>query len=418
VTAEIVSVGTELLFGQIADTNAQHLGRLLPQLGISHMHRQTVGDNLGRVIEAIKLALSRSDIVFTIGGLGPTEDDLTREAIAAALEEDLVVDDRIVEKLRKLFALRNLPWVDSQAKQGSRPQCGKAVENPNGTAPGLICEKDGKVVIALPGPRGEFVPMVDGPVRDYLMKLGGGDVIHSHLLRICGLGESVVEERIRPVLESNNPTVAPYAHLGEVHLRITAHASTIDLAEAMIAPIEQRIREALGDAIFGSDEVTLEQAVVELLQKRDETVAVAESMTGGGLGERFTNVPGSGDVFIGGAITYDVELKKKLLGVDPDLLEDENRGPVSDECARQMALGVRTLVGSTYGVSVTGNAGPSSDKGDKPVGLTYIGVAGPNGVEVEEFHFRGQRDSIRRRAQQAALTALRRVALSRERQGS
>ncbi|MFY9233098.1 MAG: competence/damage-inducible protein A [Fimbriimonadaceae bacterium] len=411
-TAEIVSVGTELLLGQITDTNAQHLGKVLAELGIPHQHRQTVGDNRDRLVEALRLALRRSDIVLTIGGLGPTQDDITREAVASALNDEIIVDEAALAGLREFFSSRGLPWVDSQIRQAWRPACGRLIENPNGTAPGMICEKGSKVVVALPGPRGEFVAMVDGPVRDALARFGGGEVILSRLIRICGLGESLVEERVRDLLESSNPSVAPYAHPGEVHLRITARAKSSQAAQEMIAPVEEQIKAALGTAVFGTDETTLEAAVIELLSNRNATVAVAESMTGGGLGERFTNVAGSGDAFLGGFITYDLGLKKKLLGISAEILDNPEIGPVSEKCAREMAARIRELTGATYGVSITGNAGPTSDKGAKPIGMTYIGVAGPGGVEVEEHQFRGQREFIRRRAEQASLAMLRRIVMT------
>lgn len=411
-TAEIVSVGTELLLGQIADTNAQHLGKVLAELGIAHQHRQTVGDNMDRLAEALRLALKRSDIVLTIGGLGPTQDDITREAIALALGEEIVVDEEALAHLKEFLTSRNLPWIDSQIRQAWKPSCGRLIENPNGTAPGMICEIDSNIVFALPGPRGEFVAMVDGPVRDALAAFGCGEVILSRLIRICGMGESLVEERVRDLLESSNPSVAPYAHPGEVHLRITARAESSAAAQKMIEPVEAQIKNALGSAVFGVDETTLETAVIELLSTRNETAAVAESMTGGGLGERFTNVAGSGDAFLGGFITYDLGLKKKLLGISADILDDTQVGPVSEQCARAMATRIREITGATYGVSVTGNAGPTSDKGAKPIGQTYIGVAGPGGVEVEDHRFRGQREFIRRRAEQAALVMLRRIVMA------
>lgn len=405
--AEVVSVGTELLFGQIADTNAQAVGQLLPELGIHHYFRQTVGDNLERLTTALKLALSRSDIVFTIGGLGPTEDDLTRQGIAAALDDELVLDEQIAEKLRKLFELRKLNWTENQNRQSMRPRCARPLDNPNGTAPGLICEKNGKSVIALPGPKGEFVPLLMGEVRDYLAQFSGDEVIHSRLLKVCGLGESVVETKIRPLLESSNPSVAPYAKLGEVHLRITASAPNIQLAEAMIEPVEERIRSVLGNAVFGADQATLEYVTLDLLKARKQTLAVAESITGGGLGYRISSVPGASECFLGGIITYDKSVKQSELGVDRALLEDPNVGPVSAEVAVQMATGVRQKLGADYGVSLTGNAGPTSDEGGKPVGLVYVAIAGPEGTRVEEYRFRGVREDIRYRAGQAALTLLR-----------
>ena len=385
--AEIVSVGTELLMGQIADTNAQHLGKVLPELGIRHQLRQTVGDNLERLTQALSLALSRSDIVFTIGGLGPTQDDLTRDGIAAALGEQLEPDPVIAEHLMKLFAMRNLPWTESQHRQTMRPACSRPIDNPNGTAPGLICEKNGKVVIALPGPKGEFVPMVNGPVREYLSHLGHEGVIHSRILRVCGLGESIVEERIRALLDSDNPTVAPYAKPGEVHLRITAKAETTEKAEEIIGPIETQIRSLLGDAVFGVNETTLEGAVLELLRARKQTLAVAESITGGGVAQRITSVTGASEAFLGGLVTYTIGSKSRDLGIDRAILDDPQVGPVSPEVAKLMASAVRAKFGADYGLALTGNAGPTSDKGDKPVGLVYISVSGPGGEVVEEYKF-------------------------------
>jgi nicotinamide-nucleotide amidase len=411
--AEIVSVGTELLLGQIADTNAQTLGKILPEYGIEHKFRQTVGDNVQRLTDALKLAVSRSDIVFTIGGLGPTADDLTREGIAAALGDELVLDEAISAHLKHLFEVRKMQWLDMQNRQAMRPTCATPIENPNGTAPGLLCQKEGKVVIAMPGPKGEFGPMANGPVRDFLLKHAGGEVIHSRLLRICGLGESTVEDKIRPLLDATNPTVAPYAQVGEVHLRVTAKAPNVDLAEAMIEPVEMRIRSVLDDAVYGSGDTTLEKALIDLLVGRKETVAVAESITGGGVGAQLTAVAGSGDAFIGGVITYQPEMKEKLLGVDSGILSDPERGPVDPQVAEQMAQGVRKLCNSTYGVSLTGNAGPAADQGGKPVGLVYLAVAWDGGVEVQEYRWRGQREDIRRRASQFALTLLRSVVLRR-----
>lgn len=375
--AEIVSVGTELLLGQIADTDAQHLGTLLPQLGIAHMHRQTVGDNLVRLTEAIKLALSRSDIVFTIGGLGPTQDDLTRDGIAAALDDPLVNDEGSEALLRRIFRERKFAWVESQLRQAMRPACAKPIPNANGTAPGLICEKNGKVVIALPGPIGEFVPMADGPVRDYLAKLTTGGVIVSRLLRTCGVGEGIVEDTIKELLDSQNPTIAPYAKIGEVHLRLTAFAETADKAEALIAPMESRVRELLGAAVYGVDDESLEEVVLRLLRERQGSLVVAESCTGGGLGRRLTSVPGASDVFLGGAITYSNESKAALAGVARGLFAESGPGAVSEECARQMAAGIRTRLGASHAVSITGIAGPDGGSEEKPVGTVYVAVATP-----------------------------------------
>lgn len=404
-TAEIVSVGTELLLGQTVDTNANALAQMLAELGIGCRHRQTVGDNLDRLTESLKTALSRADIVITIGGLGPTQDDLTRDGIAAALGEAMIVDEGVAERLRRLFAQRNLPWVESQIRQAMRPPSGLPIENLNGTAPGLICRKEGKTVIAMPGPPSEFLPMMRGPVRDALLELGGGGVIHSRTVRISGMGESIVEDKLRDLMDSDSPTVAPYAKTAEVHIRVTARAGSVEKANAVIEPVLSEIRSRLGRVIYGEDETTLEEAVLTLLREQGSTLAVSESCTGGLLGARLTSIAGSSDVFMGGAITYTNEMKVLLLGVESDTLE--RHGAVSPETAEEMARGAKERFGSDYAISITGIAGPGGGSDEKPVGLVYIGVAGPQEVRVHERRFRGLRESIRTRSTQAALDSLR-----------
>jgi nicotinamide-nucleotide amidase len=408
-TAEIVSVGTELLLGQIVDTHAPVMARILAECGIGCTRRTTIGDNWDRLVGALREALDRADVLVTIGGLGPTVDDLTRDAIAAALDDQLVVVPEMEAKLREFFGSRNIRWTESIARQAEKPTCARFVDNPNGTAPGLVCEKNGKVVIALPGPKGEFDPMAYGPVREFLETLQGGGVIHSRVLRIIGLGESLVEERIRSLMDAENPTVAPYAHTGEVHLRITAKAANRDEADRMLDPLEAEIRAALGHHLYGINETTLEAAVVDLLKRRSETVAVAESMTGGELGARLTSVAGSSAVVVGGAIVYSTAAKEAALGVDDHLLKTV--GPVSREVAQALAVAARERFGATYALGITGNAGPTADVGDKPIGLTYIALASPTGVQVEELKYRGLREDIRRRATQQALATLREALL-------
>lgn len=411
-TAEVVSVGTELLLGQIVDTHAPTMARILADCGISCVRRQTVGDNFERIVDGLKEALSRADIVVTVGGLGPTVDDLTRDAIAAALGDTLERVPEYEEWLRKMLAFRKIPWNETIGRQADRPTSGRFIENPNGSAPGLICEKGGKTVIALPGPKGEFNAMANGPVLDYLETLQGGQVIHSRILRVCGMGESQVEEAIRPLMDGTNPTVAPYAHPGEVHLRVTARAGSREEADGLIDPVHEQIAAILGNALFGVDATTLEEAVIGLLRDRKETVSVAESMTGGGLGERLTSVSGSSETFVGGVIAYRSEVKEALLGVAKQTLSEF--GPVSREVAEAMARGARERLGTTYGVSITGNAGPTPDVDGKPIGLVFVAVAYPAGCDVEELRFRGERAEVRRRATQSALIALRNVLLRAE----
>jgi len=424
--AEIVAVGTELLLGQITDTHSATMARILAECGIGCRHRQTVGDNLDRIVEVLRQALSRADVVVCIGGLGPTADDLTRDAIALALDDTLETVPEIEERLRRWFASRNYTWVESNARQAQKPTCAEIIPNPNGTAPGLVARKNGKTVFALPGPRGEFDPMAYDSVKPMLETLGGGVVIHSRVLRITGVGESAVEERIKHLMESENLTVAPYAQPSEVHLRLTARSSSLSEAEALLDPVEAAIREELGSAVYGLNKTTLEEAVLSLLIARDETVSTAESMTGGGLGSRLTMVPGASAAYVGGVVTYTVGAKEALLdskaatsaSLTPNPLSPlgEERGlseilltngPVSPETATLMAESIRAKLGTTYAVAITGNAGPTADVDGKAVGLVYIAIASAAGTSVEECKFRGIREDIRARAEQTALRLLR-----------
>ncbi len=408
-TAEIVSVGTELLLGQIIDTHAPTMARVLAECGIACQRRATIGDNFDRLVASLKESLSRADILVTIGGLGPTMDDLTRDAIAAALGDELVRDAGYEAELRGWFEKRNYPFAESNARQADVPASGRMIENPNGTAPGLLCQKNGKVVVALPGPKGEFNPMAFGPVKTFFETLGGG-VIHSRTLRVIGIGESAVEEMVAEVMGSENPTVAPYAHTGEVHLRVTARAANVAEAEALIEPVQARIAAILGNHLFGTNETTLEENVLELLAQRGETISVAESMTGGQLGARLTGVPGASRGFLGGVVAYAAGAKTALLGVSPETLAAH--GPVSGETAIEMAEGARRAFGSTFSVAITGNAGPGVEPGGKPVGKTFLAFASPEGTRVEEFQYRGIREDIQRRATQTALTMLRETILA------
>ncbi|MEQ1932335.1 MAG: CinA family nicotinamide mononucleotide deamidase-related protein [Fimbriimonadaceae bacterium] len=401
-SAEIVSIGEELLAGMIADTNAQYLGQLLPEVGIFHRHRQTVGDDIDSIRTALQLALSRSDVVLTIGGLGPTEDDRTRLAIANVLGAELETDLQVESELKKLFALRNLKWSEKQAQQAQKPVGSKFVGNPNGTAPGLICPIGGKVIIALPGPKGEFRPMADGPVRDFLSGTFSEGAVATKVLRTCGTGEGHLESLLGDLIHSPNPTIAPYAGLGEVKLRIVATGPNAQIADEMLAAFESKVRNRIGGSIYGEGETELEEAVLGALRDRKQTLATCESMTGGGLAQRLTSVAGASDVFKGGLVTYQAETKALLADVS------DNSDPVSAEVAAQLAECVTKATGisATYGLGIAGNAGPTSDRGDKPVGLVFVALAGPGGTVVEQHQFRGLREDVRRRATQAALLML------------
>lgn len=408
--AEIVSVGTELLLGQITDTDAVFLAQTLSGLGINIYHRSTVGDNPERLKETLRLAFSRADLVITIGGLGPTQDDLTKEAVAEVLGDTFVEDEGHANWLRARAEGRgwgSLP--KSFWKQALIPKSGRGIPNPTGTALGALFETEGKTAICLPGPPNELIPMTEQSVEPYLREKTSGQrtVLVSRTLRIAGMGESLVEERAWDLMASDNPTVAPYAKTGEVHLRITARASSPEEAEALIAPREAAVRERLGDVIYGVDSETLEQVVVWLLQKAGKTVALAESCSGGLIAKRLTDVPDASRVFGLGLVTYSNEAKTQYLGVPEELLA--RVGAVSAETAQAMAIGARAAGNADIGVSVTGVAGPGGGSPDKPVGTVHIGLAWGGGVVSEHYHLLGSRTDIAYRAAQNALALVRRL---------
>lgn len=405
--AEIISVGTELLLGDTVDTNAAYLSRILSELGIDLRRRVTVGDNFERIRQAIVESLSRADLAVTIGGLGPTEDDITKEAAAAAIGVELLPDEESAENIRRFFARRGVSLPERNLKQAVRPAEGFAIPNTAGTAPGAVFEKGGKVVICLPGPPGEFKTMVEQGVRPYLESARGptSGTIVSRVLRLCGIGESAVEELIRDLLHTDNPTVAPLAHLGEVHLRITAKAAGRNEAEGLIADAESGLRDRIGEYVYGVDSETLEAAVLALLKTRGLSLGLAESCSGGLISNRITNVPGSSAVYMGGVVSYSNDVKTKLLGVSEYLLREY--GAVSSQVAEAMAVGVRQAVHADVGLATTGIAGPTGGTAEKPVGLVYVGlsVAGQEPVS-REHHFAGPRTDVKQRASTAALTML------------
>jgi nicotinamide-nucleotide amidase len=403
-TVEIVSIGTELLLGQIVDTNAAWLSARLAEVGVGVYRRTTVGDNLPRIVAALREALERADGVITIGGLGPTDDDLTREALASIMGEPLVLDEGEAARLRAFFAARGRTANERQLRQALRPANAQPIPNPNGTAPGLYAKWNGKLIFALPGPPNEFQPMATDAVLPRLAERTGGRVIRSRVLRLCGIGESDAEAQLSDLIHSENPTLAPLAKLGEVHFRITARADSPNTAEQMIAQMEHAVRERLGTFIFGVDETTLEQVVVQSLIETGQSLAVAESCTGGLLGHRITSVSGSSEVFLGGVISYSNALKEALLGVPRSVLE--THGAVSEPTARAMAEGVRERLGSWWGVGITGIAGPSGGTPEKPVGLVYIGVSDPTATVVRSQVFPGDRATVKYRATQYALWLL------------
>lgn len=404
--AEIISVGTELLLGQIIDTNAAYLAQRLAEVGIDVYFKQTVGDNSTRVEEAVRLALSRSDVVLLTGGLGPTEDDLTVASVAAALGVDLAYDEAVAGHIRRFFESRGRTPPNTVFKQALLPRGARVIPNPRGTAPGVHLEHRGRAVFLMPGVPYEMHGMMEGYVLVALRDRAGLDVIRSRVMRVTGEGESAVEVRIKDLLQQTAPTVAPYAKLGEVHLRLTAKGPADEVATAL-ARGEAQVRERLGDLVYGVDEQTLENVVADLLVSRERTVAVAESCTGGLISQRLTTVPGSSTFFLEGVVAYSNEAKSRDAGVPPELIAAH--GAVSAEVAEAMAAGIRQRVGADIGLAVTGIAGPTGATPDKPIGLVYLALADGADAQHRKVMFGSEagREGIRFLAAQAALNLLR-----------
>lgn len=405
--AEIVSIGTELLLGQITDTNAVFLAQDLAGRGIDIVFRSTVGDNFHRAVFTLSQALQRADIVITIGGLGPTEDDLTKEACSAVSGIALIPDQQAEETLREFFKRRNIDFNESNLKQSLRPEKGRHLLNANGTAPGCIFDLEEKAIVCLPGPPGELKPMWTEQAVPWLIEkdLAPQQALRSRMLRFIGIGESQLEPEIRTLTSSRNPTVAPYAKTGEVHLRVSAKADTPDKALAMIDEMESRIRELVGEYIYGIDDETLEQVVVRECINAKVKIATAESCTGGLIASRITDVPGSSATFQAGLVCYADQAKTELLGVPSEMIKQY--GAVSREVAIAMADGARRRTGADIAVSDTGIAGPSGGSEEKPVGLVWIGISTQDGTEAFENHFAGGRTNVKYRASQIALLKIR-----------
>jgi nicotinamide-nucleotide amidase len=403
--AHLIFTGTELLLGQIVNTNAQYLGSKLAEIGIDLYSMVTVGDNRSRITEAINAAKGKAELVIINGGLGPTEDDVTREALADALALELQENPVAFEIISRFFKSRGLPMPETNTKQALVPEGGKVLDNPIGTAPGLLVCHDASIYVLLPGPPKEMATMFEQEVIPYLQKeYQVGGEIKSRILKVVGLGEPGVEERVKDLVGSLNPTLAPTVKQGEVHLRITAKSDSPEEIEAMLTKMEQKVRDRLDEHIFGVDDCTLEEAVGRELKRLGYTIAVAESCTGGLLAHRLTNVPGSSGYFQLGVVTYANRWKTRFLRVGTEVLAAH--GAVSPETAQAMAVGVRGYTGVDVSVGITGIAGPSGESETKPVGLVYIGVNYLGKVDVFRHQFNGDRETIKYRATQAALTHL------------
>jgi len=373
--AEIISCGTELLLGHITDTNATYLAQSLASLGIDLYFVSQVGDNQGRIVETLRRAWERSDLVIITGGLGPTEDDLARESISAMLGETMQVDPALEAELRGIFATRNAIMPERNIKQATLIPSAQAIANPLGTAPGWWVEKDGHIIVAMPGVPREMYRMWEQEVIPRLAPYTGG-LIFTRLLRVWGLGESAVEERLDSVIHSNNPTVATYAKSDAIDVRITAKAETREQAEQQVAEMEMRVRLILGHYIFGVDKDTLQSVIGKHLSSRNQWLAVMESLTGGLLSSTITDYPSSSKHFIGGIVSYSPDLKVQM-GVPREIIEEY--GVISEETARAMAHVVRERLGADYGLGITGVAGLEKQE-DKPIGTIHIAIEGPEGV--------------------------------------
>ena len=387
-SVEVLCVGTELLLGNILNGNARWIAERLAGLGLPHYRQEGVGDNRERLIAAVRAAAGRCRVRITTGGLGPTPDDLTTEAIAAAFGTPLVEHPAIWERIRARIEARGRVVAPSNRRQAFLPEGAAVLPNPTGTAPGMIWTpvpadpgfpiQSGFTVLTFPGVPSELHAMWEATAEPWLRNAGlAQGVFTSRLLRFWGVAESTLAEQVADLLDLENPTVAPYAGAGEVKLRLTARADDPAAAEALLEPVELDLRSRTGSLCFGTDNDSLASVVLERLRRRGETLAVAESCSGGGLGAALAAVPGASDVFLGGVIAYANSLKEGLLGVPPELLAEH--GAVSDPVAIAMAEGVRRGTGSDWALSVTGIAGPGGGSAAKPVGLVHLGLAGPGG---------------------------------------
>ncbi|QGG56594.1 competence/damage-inducible protein A [Paenibacillus sp. FSL W8-1187] len=407
--AEIIAVGTELLLGQIVNTNARYLSQGLAALGIDVFFQTVVGDNAARIRQAIDTARSRADLLLFTGGLGPTMDDLTKDVLGDYLGRRLVVHEPTMEAMERFFASRGSHMVESNRRQANWIEGSVALENDAGLAVGNALEQDGTRYILLPGPPKEMMPMFEGPATRWLLaELGAGAPLHSRILRFAGIGESRLEHELIDLIESqSDPTIAPYAKEGEVAIRLSSKSADEAQALDRIERMAQQIRERLGAHIYAEEDISLEEAVLRRLRTRRMRVSVAESCTGGLLAELITGIPGSSGEFLGGIVTYTNTMKHKLLGIPLAQLEGADApGAVSASTAALMAQRVAETTGSDWGVSITGVAGPGSSEG-KPIGLVYIGIARKGGeAETHELNAGGNRDMVRIRAAKHALYRL------------
>lgn len=410
-TVELICVGTELLLGNIVNTNAAYMSEKCALLGLSMYYQSVVGDNAGRLKGLLETAKDRSDIIILCGGLGPTQDDLTKETAAAVMGLPLVEDKKAREDLKRHLRKLQRPITENNWKQALVPEGSIVLYNANGTAPGMIIEGEKNTMILLPGPPNELIPMFENQVYPYLHKRQP-EIICSKMIKLCGIGESMAETEILDLIEGqSNPTIATYAKTGEVHLRLTARAATQEAALALLTPMEEELYRRFGNKVYTDrEEITLEEAVAALLKEHHMTVTTAESCTGGLLAGRLVNVPGISEQFKEGYITYSNEAKEKLLGVSHETLAAY--GAVSRETALEMAKGCKEAAGADIGIGITGIAGPDGGTPEKHVGLVYIGCCCKDRSYVKKCGFTGNRSKVRESSVANALTLLREAILN------
>lgn len=407
--AEIIAIGTEILLGDIVNTNAQFLAKELAALGIDVYHQSVIGDNEERIIESFEKAFERCDLVITTGGLGPTQDDLTKELGAKYFNKKLVLHEPSLDWIKTYLDMKDEAIVEVNKKQAYFPEGSIILPNPNGTAPGSIVSENNKILINLPGPPREMKPMFNDHVKKYLEGITG-EIIKSKILRLFGIGESLMAQKLNNLIQnSKNPTVAPYAKDNDVTLRITAKGNSEKECDDLINPVDKEIKDALGEYIYGEGETSLENVVSEILCNNKLSVSTAESCTGGMIAASLISYPGISDVFKEGAVTYSNESKMKRLGVSKETLD--RYGAVSEETAREMAIGIAREANTDISISTTGIAGPGGGTDEKPVGLVYIGVFIKGKVVVNKFNFTGNRERIRRKTTMNALNILRKALL-------
>ncbi len=407
-TAELIAVGTELLLGNIANTDAQMISQGLSQLGINVYYHTVVGDNPQRVRQAVDIARGRADILITTGGLGPTCDDLTKVAVAQAFGKELVYHEPSAQRIRERFAARGTPVTENNFQQAMVPEGCTVLDNDWGTAPGVAFVSGGTHVLMLPGPPRECEKMFRHRALPYLQKLSDG-VIASRTVKTFGIGESAAEALLRDLMNAlHNPTLAPYAKPTGTELRITAHAPTREEALRLIAPVEEQVKAILKDKVIGVDVDSLEEVCLRLLKERGLTVGTAESCTGGLMAKLLTDLPGSSAVFRGGVVSYTDAVKRGLLGVPEDLLAQH--GAVSPQVAQAMAQGARSALGCDLALAATGVAGPDPDDRGNPIGLVYLALAWEGGCQVVPFRAgtQAERERVRRMAAWTGLDLIRR----------